>query len=268
MKKILVLSLLVLGATSIKFAYAADDCTFTAKAVYAELRGYVEKGQKQEKEKYTGKTCKVTGEVKSNAKMGGSHEVELVANDTTGTVFLTVKPEASDAVLKIGKGQPITVQCVSTGWMIGPTFKDCVLATSGGATAAAAAPASATTAAPACKEPEKKALASGMKVVGHRQGGQWGVAHIDAITGDQVQVTYADEKKMTQKMAEILPHPEVLYTGGTVPCFKPGDSVVSVWKGATWWDAKIEQINGDQASLTYSDGEKGTHKLVEMVRKP
>ena len=49
---------------------------------------------------------------------------------------------------------------------------------------------------------------------------------------------------------------------------KPGDKVVAQWKGDSWWKARITKITGDSADITYSDGEKGTRKLTDMVRDP
>lgn len=112
----------LVGATELP----TPDFTTTARDIYAEFRPTIEAGQTTVKEKYTGKIVRIIGEVKRNGKMLGEHEVELTANDATGAAFLKIKPEASEEVLKYQKGQSVTLQCVSTGWLIGPSFKDCM----------------------------------------------------------------------------------------------------------------------------------------------
>lgn len=105
----------------------SPDFTVTARDLYAEFRPSIEAGTTEVKTKYTGKVVRITGEVKGNSKAMGEHEVTLVANDAMGAAYCTIKPEASEVVIKVQKGETITLQCISTGWLIGPAFKDCVL---------------------------------------------------------------------------------------------------------------------------------------------
>lgn len=116
-----------------------------------------------------------------------------------------------------------------------------------------------------CKEPEKKALAPGMKVVAQWSGDNWWVAHITSIRKGLINVLYSDNTRGTGKHTwDIVPYPD----NDVTPCFKPGDKVVSAWKGDSWWKASIDTINGASADVTYSDGEKGNHRLSDMVRAP
>lgn len=117
-----------------------------------------------------------------------------------------------------------------------------------------------------CKDPQPVSLAVGQKVVASWRGNNWWIAEITAIKGDYIEITYSDKTTGIKKKNEVLPHPDFLYAGGIIPCLKIGDSVVSVWQGDSWWVAKIDKVTEDIAEITYSDGEKGIHKLNEMVK--
>lgn len=119
-----------------------------------------------------------------------------------------------------------------------------------------------------CSEPAKKQLIAGMKIVAKWRGDNWWVGKIDAVKGEFIEVTFADNTKAIKKANEVVPHPDVLYPYNQPPCFKAGDIVVSVWRGNSWWKAKIDKVTGDIAEVTYVDGEKGIHKFNEMVRHP
>jgi hypothetical protein len=120
-----------------------------------------------------------------------------------------------------------------------------------------------------CKEPEKVSLKTGMKVVAQWRGDNWWLAKISSIDKKGlVNVTYSDNTKGSNKKQDQIA-PYIYATPGTQPpCFKEGDKVVAQWKGDSWWKARIEKINGNSAEITYSDGEKGTRKLTDMVRDP
>lgn len=77
--------------------------------------------------KYTGKTVRISGEVKSNADMLGTWELALVASDETGKAYLHPSKDGADAVKALKPGEQVTLQCVSEGWEIGPQLKDCVV---------------------------------------------------------------------------------------------------------------------------------------------
>ncbi len=117
-----------------------------------------------------------------------------------------------------------------------------------------------------CKEPAKMDLKPGMKVVASWQGNSWWVGTIDSIDGDNVNLTYSDKTNGVKNKSLVLPHPTVQYTDGKPCCFKPGDKVVAKWKNDNWWVATIDKVEKDEASVTYSDGEKGTQKTTDIVR--
>lgn len=117
-----------------------------------------------------------------------------------------------------------------------------------------------------CAEPKPVAVAAGMKVVAAWQGNNWWVAKVDAINGDQISVTYSDNTKGQQPTAKVIVHPEVLYINGKPCCFKAGDKVVAKWRNDSWWVATIDKVDGANANVTYSDGEKGVQRLLDMVR--
>lgn len=119
-----------------------------------------------------------------------------------------------------------------------------------------------------CKNPAKTPLAVGQKVVATWQGNNWWTANITAIKGEYIEVKYSDNTTGIKKQNEVVVHPEVLYAGGIVPCLKAGDKVVSVWQGNSWWTATIDKLTEDIAEITFADGEKGIHKLGEMVKLP
>ncbi len=119
-----------------------------------------------------------------------------------------------------------------------------------------------------CKDPAKTPLAVGQKVVATWQGNNWWTANITAIKGEYIEVKYSDNTTGIKKQNEVVAHPELLYAGGIVPCLKVGEKVVSVWQGNSWWTATIDKLTEDIAEITYSDGEKGIHKLNEMVHLP
>jgi hypothetical protein len=118
-----------------------------------------------------------------------------------------------------------------------------------------------------CKQPEKKKLVQGMKVVAQWKGDNWWVGKVTAIKKDgNIDVTYSDNEKGRDKRPyDVIPHPDEIYGKDSPPCFKAGDGVVSKWSGDSWWRATIDSVSGDSASVTYSDNTKGTHKLKEMV---
>ncbi|MFH0799254.1 MAG: hypothetical protein V2A66_03630 [Pseudomonadota bacterium] len=118
-----------------------------------------------------------------------------------------------------------------------------------------------------CKQPTKKKLTVGMKVVAQWKSDNWWVAKITSIKKNgNIDVTFSDgEKGRDKRPYDVIPHPNELYSSDSPPCFKNGDGVVSKWSNDSWWRATIDNINGDSASITYSDKTKGTHKLKEMV---
>lgn len=132
----------------------------------------------------------------------------------------------------------------------------------------AQAQAPATTPAPACQEPAKKPLAVGMKVVAQWMGDNWWVARIDAISGDNVDVTYSDGEKGIRKKNMVIPHPEVQNVKGLPPCFKSGDRIVSKWRSDSWWVATVDKVEGVNVDVNYSDNTKGIQKITDMVRLP
>ncbi|MBN1283414.1 MAG: hypothetical protein JXA24_06560 [Proteobacteria bacterium] len=119
-----------------------------------------------------------------------------------------------------------------------------------------------------CKEPEKTDLKAGMKVVAQWQGDSWWLAKIDSIgKNGLIDVTYSDNTRGRNKRQDQVAR--YIYSDTSAPpCFKEGDKVVAQWKGDNWWKARIDRIEGDKAKITYTDGEKGTRKLTEMVRDP
>lgn len=123
-------------------------------------------------------------------------------------------------------------------------------------------------AAAACQDPAAKQIAVGMKVVAPWKGDNWWVAKVDKIDGTIVAVTFSDGEKGARPLSQLVPHPEVLYAPGTVPCLKVGDKVVSTWKGDSWWTGTLTAVNGTMADIAYSDGEKGKHLLNQMVKAP
>jgi len=109
-------------------ALAAPDFTVTAKDLYAEFRPQIEKGTADAvRAKYTGKTVRISGEVKDNADMMGTWELSLKANEETGKAFLHPSKAGAEKVKALKPGEKVTLQCVSEGWEIGPQFKDCVV---------------------------------------------------------------------------------------------------------------------------------------------
>jgi len=120
-----------------------------------------------------------------------------------------------------------------------------------------------------CKEPAKASLKTGMKVVAQWSGDNWWLAKISSINKNGlINVTYSDNTKGSGKKQDQVAYYIYGDPGTLPPCFKDGDKVVAQWKGDSWWKARIDRINGDKADITYSDGEKGTRKLTEMVRDP
>lgn len=143
--------------------------------------------------------------------------------------------------------------------------KFCYLKKAGGSVSATSTGGS-TAAAPACQEPQKKQIAAGTKVVAAWRGNNWWIANVENISGDVASLTYSDGEKGTRKIAEMKPHPSLLYSNNAAPCWKAGDKVVAKWQGDSWWVATINKIDGDNVSLTYADGEKGVQKAWDMVR--
>lgn len=120
-----------------------------------------------------------------------------------------------------------------------------------------------------CKEPAKVGIKPGMKVVAQWQGDNWWLAKVDSIgKNGQINVTYSDMTKGVNKKPDQIAYYLYEKAGTPAPCFKEGDKVVAQWKGDSWWKARIDAITGDKANVTYSDGEKGTRKLTDMVRDP
>lgn len=120
-----------------------------------------------------------------------------------------------------------------------------------------------------CKEPEKAQLKTGMKVVAQWQGDNWWLAKIDSIDkSGRINVTYSDNTKGKNKNKDQIAYYIYEKSGTPPPCFKEGDKVVAQWKGDSWWKARITKISGNDVDITYSDGEKGTRKLTDMVRDP
>jgi hypothetical protein len=118
-----------------------------------------------------------------------------------------------------------------------------------------------------CEEPGKVTLKPGMKVVAQWQGDSWWLAKIDNISKGRYNVTYSDNTKGKNKGKDQIAY-YIYENTSKPPCFKEGDKVIAQWKGDNWWKATITSIKGDKANITYSDGEKGTRKLTEMVRDP
>lgn len=119
-----------------------------------------------------------------------------------------------------------------------------------------------------CQEPGKTELKPGMKVVAQWQGDSWWLAKIDNISKGRFNVTYSDMTKGKNKNKDQVAFYIYENSGTPPPCFKVGDKVVAQWKGDNWWKATITSIKGDKANITYSDGEKGTRKLTDMIRDP
>jgi hypothetical protein len=120
-----------------------------------------------------------------------------------------------------------------------------------------------------CKEPDKVSLKTGMKVVAQWQGDNWWLAKIDSIDKKgRINVTYSDNTRGTNKTPSQVASYLYEKSGTPPPCFKAGDKVVAQWKGDSWWKARINAIKGNEADITYSDGEKGTRQLTDMVRDP
>lgn len=120
-----------------------------------------------------------------------------------------------------------------------------------------------------CKEPAKVDLKTGMKVVAQWQGDNWWLAKISSINKNGlINVTYSDNTKGSGKKKDQVAYYIYGDPGTPPPCFKEGDKVVAQWKGDSWWKARIDKIDGNKADITYSDGEKGTRKLTDMVRDP
>ncbi|MFA4874351.1 MAG: hypothetical protein WC690_03325 [bacterium] len=120
-----------------------------------------------------------------------------------------------------------------------------------------------------CKEPEKASLKPGMKVVAQWQGDNWWLAKIASINKKGLfNVTYSDNTKGSNKKQDQVAYYIYDKSGTPPPCFKEGDKVVAQWKGDSWWKARITKIDGSNADITYSDGEKGKRKLTDMVRDP
>lgn len=119
-----------------------------------------------------------------------------------------------------------------------------------------------------CKEPAKVDLKTGMKVVAQWQGDNWWLAKINSINKNGLfNVTYSDNTKGANKKKDQVAY-YIYNDTQTPPCFKEGDRVIAQWKGDSWWKARITRISGNSVDITYSDGEKGTRKLTDMVRDP
>ena len=119
-----------------------------------------------------------------------------------------------------------------------------------------------------CQEPGSAVLKPGTKVVAQWQGDSWWLAKIDTVSKGRYNVTYSDQTKGRNKSKDQIAY--YLYSNAQAlpPCFKEGDKVIAQWKGDNWWKATITSIKDDKADVTYSDGEKGTRKLTDMVRNP
>jgi hypothetical protein len=100
------------------------DFTIEARALYAEFRPSIEAGKKDIKEKYTGKIVRISGEVKTNSAPA---EITLKANDKLGQAFCGLAAASKEKAKALKTGDKVTLQCTSTGWLIGPAFKECVL---------------------------------------------------------------------------------------------------------------------------------------------
>lgn len=125
-----------------------------------------------------------------------------------------------------------------------------------------------TMAADKCQEPKSADLKAGTKVVAQWQGDSWWLAKIDSVNKGLYNVTYSDNTKGKNKKKDQVAYYIYSNSGTMPPCFKEGDSVIAQWKGDNWWKATITSIKGDKADVTYSDGEKGTRLLTQMVRDP
>lgn len=120
-----------------------------------------------------------------------------------------------------------------------------------------------------CNEPEKVPLKPGMKVVAQWQGDNWWLAKISSINKNgTINVIYSDNTKGAGKKPDRIAYYIYDKPGTPPPCFKEGDKVVAQWQGDSWWKARITAIRGNEAGITYSDGEKGTRKFTDMVRDP
>jgi hypothetical protein len=118
-----------------------------------------------------------------------------------------------------------------------------------------------------CKEPASVELKPGMKVVAQWRGDNWWLAKIDSITKrGRFNVIYSDQTTGSNKKKDQVVYYIYEKSGTNPPCFQPGDRVIAQWKGDSWWKARIDEIKGNKAYITYSDGEKGERKLTEMVR--
>ena len=104
------------------------DFTVSARDLYAEFRPQIEAGTADAvRAKYTGKTVRISGVVKSNADMLGTWELALAADDQNGQAFLHPTAAALADIKALKAGDNVTMQCVSEGWEIGPQLKDCAI---------------------------------------------------------------------------------------------------------------------------------------------
>ena len=101
------------------------DFNVTARDFFNELEPAITAGGYTILDKYIFKTFHITGEIKDNVIDDNSHRITLKADDDWGAVYCEVRPAASNEVAKLKKGEIVTLQAISVGWLVGPSFQDC-----------------------------------------------------------------------------------------------------------------------------------------------
>jgi len=123
-------------------------------------------------------------------------------------------------------------------------------------------------AATTCKEPQKIALKSGMKVIAEIAGPNWCVARIESLKGEDITVKYAVGGEDVLNSEEVIPHPSILYKDNSYPCFKKGDKVIAKSNGDIWREATINSVDGDNVNVTFLNKKEVTLKQSELARAP
>jgi hypothetical protein len=119
-----------------------------------------------------------------------------------------------------------------------------------------------------CQEPQKVSFKTGMKVIAAIAGPNWGAAKVDSIKGGNITVKYSDGGLGSLQPREIAVHPDILYQGGSYPCFQPGDRVIAKSHGDIWRTATVTKVDGDKFEVRFYDKSTKTLKGNEIVRRP
>jgi len=119
-----------------------------------------------------------------------------------------------------------------------------------------------------CGEPGKVELRSGMKVIAPLAGPNWQVSKVDKISKNNITVKDSEGGLGSMKPGEVVAHPDVLYKGGTYPCFKSGDKVIAKAQGDIWRIATVSKVDDDKIEVRFMDKSKKTLKAKDIVRKP